>query len=55
MVSVYAGRAYVDVVRSDGRQEPVRIVDLSSGRELGTRAEALPTLLTAATSGWWGP
>jgi len=55
VLSVYAGRAYVDILRSVGRPEQVRIVDLSSGRDLGTRAEAVPTLLIAAMSGWWGP
>lgn len=46
---VHDGRAYVDV-----GGEPLRIVDLSTGRVVGTREQPLPALLLGTGSGWWG-
>lgn len=47
---VHDGRAYVDA----GGVEPLRIVDLSTGRVVGTREQPLPALLLGTGSGWWG-
>ena len=45
---VLDGRAYVDVAG-----EPLRILDLSTGRVVGTREQPLPTLLFGTGAGWW--
>ena len=48
---VYGGRAYVGI---SGEPEPLRIVELATGRVVGTRQQPLPELLLGAGSGWWG-
>ena len=50
---VFAGRAYVRVVRRDGRAAPLRLVDLATGRVAGSRAARLPLLVTQGASSWW--
>jgi hypothetical protein len=50
---VYDGRAYVGISRPDGRQEPLRVVNLVAGRVVGERALALPWLVTGGASSWW--
>lgn len=48
---VYDGRAYVGLTGSG--QEPLRVVELATGRVLGTRQQPLPWLLVGVASGWW--
>lgn len=50
---VYAGRAYVSVHRRDGGLEPLRIVELASGRVIGERSLPLPRLLDGVAASWW--
>ena len=50
---VYGGRAYVGYVGT-AAQEPLRIVELATGRVVGMRQQPLPWLLLGAGSGWWG-
>jgi hypothetical protein len=47
--AVYAGRAYVGV----SGERDLRVVDLASGAEVGTR-QPLPWLLLGGGDGWWG-
>lgn len=49
---VYGGRAYVGI--SGQEAAPLRIVDLVTGQVVGTRQQALPSLLLGPGSGWWG-
>jgi hypothetical protein len=51
---VWNGRAYVGVVRPGGTQEPLRVIDLATGRVVGERRQPLPWLLLGAASSWWG-
>ncbi len=48
----YGGRAFVGF--SGQPLDPLQIVDLASGRVVGTREQPLPTLLLGSGSGWWG-
>lgn len=50
VAQVYDNRAYVGI----SGQEPLRIVDLSSGQVVGVREQPLPWLLLGPASGWWG-
>ena len=54
LAEIVGNRAFVGVSRSDGREERLRVVDLSHGRVIGTKPEPLPTLLLGRASGWWG-
>jgi hypothetical protein len=47
---VVAGRAYVGVAD----EQPVGVVDLASGRQIGQRVEALPWPLLGDASPFWG-
>jgi hypothetical protein len=47
---IYAGRAYVSVRRRDGGLEPLRIVEVASGRVVGERSLPLPRLLDGVAS-----
>ena len=49
----YGGRAYVGVIRRDGVQEPLRVVDLHSGRIVGTRTTPLPVPVAGGAGSWW--
>jgi hypothetical protein len=46
---VHDGHAYVGA-----NQQPIRIVDLGTGRVIGDRTAPLPSLLVGAGGGWWG-
>ncbi len=48
----YGGRAFVGF--SGQPLDPLQIVDLASGRVVGTSEQPLPTLLLGSGSGWWG-
>lgn len=51
---VYDGRASVNGgSRPDGRQAPLQVVDLTTGRMAGERPGRLPWLLLDAMSTWW--
>jgi hypothetical protein len=50
---VYDGRAYVGILRPDGRPERMRVVDLDAGRTIGVRRGRLPWLLLDGASGRW--
>jgi hypothetical protein len=50
---VYGGRAYAGITRPDGRQAPLRVVDLESGRVAGRRQPPLPSLVLDAPASWW--
>jgi hypothetical protein len=51
LAAVENGRAYVGGPKPDG---PLRVVDLATGRIVGTQPQTMPSLLTATASGWWG-
>jgi hypothetical protein len=50
---VYSDVAYVGVIPTDGREEPLRVVDLATGRVTGERTAPLPWLVLSDASGWW--
>lgn len=53
IAQVYEGVAHVGISRPDGRQEPLKVVDLAAGRVIGERTLPLPWLVVGAASGWW--
>jgi hypothetical protein len=53
IAGLYGGRAYVGIVRADGRQEPLRVVELATGRVTGRRTSPLPWLVLEVASSWW--
>jgi hypothetical protein len=53
IAGIVANRAFVGISRPDGREEPLRIVDLTRGRVIGTKPEPLPTLMLGDAAGWW--
>jgi hypothetical protein len=51
LAQVYGNRAYVLL---PAQADVLHVVELATGRLVGTRAQPLPTLLLGAGSGWWG-
>ena len=50
----YGGLAYVGIAGPNAAHEPLRVVDVTSGRVVGERADPLPWLLLGTAAGWWG-
>jgi hypothetical protein len=50
---VHRGRAYAGITRPDGRQAPMRVVDLERGRVAGRRHLPLPWLVLDTPASWW--
>jgi hypothetical protein len=50
---VHGDRAVLGVVARDGRERPLRTVDLRRGAVIATRRDEPPILLTGSAGGWW--